>query len=107
MDRLYVNFGREILKIIPGRVSTEVDARLSFDTNATIAKARSLIALYEGADIPRERILIKISNGLLAWRGRPESPQPERRYFDLLLSIATEHLIPAYSENATTPRNRD
>ena len=49
MDRLAVNFGREILKIVPGRVSTEVDARLSFDTAGTIAKARELIGLYEKA----------------------------------------------------------
>src|SRR6185436_6754993 len=61
MDRLAVNFGKEILKIVPGRVSTEVDARLSFDTAATIAKARELMALYESAGIARERILIKVS----------------------------------------------
>jgi transaldolase len=66
MDRLAVNFGKEILKIVPGRVSTEVDARLSFDTGATIAKARELIALYEGAGLARERILIKVST---TWEG--------------------------------------
>jgi len=66
MDRLAVNFGKEILKIVPGRVSTEVDARLSFDRDATIAKARELIALYEGAGISRERILIKVST---TWEG--------------------------------------
>ena len=53
MDRLFVNFGREILKIVPGRVSTEVDAGLSFDTEATIAKARKLIGMYEKAGIER------------------------------------------------------
>ena len=66
MDKLAVNFGLEILKIVPGRVSTEVDARLSFDTEATIAKARELIALYEANGISRERILIKIAS---TWEG--------------------------------------
>ncbi|HEX7648266.1 MAG TPA: transaldolase [Noviherbaspirillum sp.] len=65
-DRLLVAFGLEILKIIPGRVSTETDARLSFDTQATIAKGRALIALYEAAGIPRERILIKVAS---TWEG--------------------------------------
>lgn len=66
MDKLAVNFGLEILKIVPGRVSTEVDARLSFDTEATIAKARELIALYQAAGIAKERILIKIAS---TWEG--------------------------------------
>jgi transaldolase len=66
MDKLAVNFGIEILKIVPNRVSTEVDARLSFDTTATIAKARELIALYAEAGIGRERILIKVA---ATWEG--------------------------------------
>ena len=66
LDTIFVNFGIEILKIIPGRVSTEVDARLSFDTERSIAKAHSLIALYEKAGIPRERILIKLAS---TWEG--------------------------------------
>ena len=66
VDHLLVAFGLEILKIIPGRVSTETDARLSFDTTATIAKGRELIRLYEQADISRERILIKIAS---TWEG--------------------------------------
>jgi len=66
MDRLAVNFGLEILKIVPGRVSTEVDARLSFDTKATIEKARFLIRLYESSGISRDRILIKIA---ATWEG--------------------------------------
>jgi transaldolase len=65
-DRLLVAFGLEILNIIPGRVSTETDARLSFDTQATIAKGRALIALYEAAGIARERILIKVAS---TWEG--------------------------------------
>jgi len=66
IDALLVAFGTEILKIVPGRVSTEVDARLSFDTAATIAKAESLIARYAAAGVPRERVLIKIAS---TWEG--------------------------------------
>ncbi len=66
MDRLSVNFGLEILKIVPGRVSTEVDARLSFDTEKTVLKARKLISMYEAAGIDRKRILIKIAS---TWEG--------------------------------------
>ncbi|MBX3188826.1 MAG: transaldolase [Labilithrix sp.] len=66
IDRLAVAFGLEILKIVPGRVSTEVDARLSYDTQGTIEKARSLIAMYEAAGTKRERILIKIAS---TWEG--------------------------------------
>ncbi len=66
MDSLVVAFGLEILKIVPGRVSTEVDARFSFDTVANIAKARQLIGMYEKAGIGRERILIKIAS---TWEG--------------------------------------
>lgn len=65
-DRLAVSFGKRILEIVPGRVSTEVDARLSYDTEATIAKGRELIAQYEAAGISRERILIKIA---ATWEG--------------------------------------
>lgn len=66
LDRLAVLFGLEILKIVPGRVSTEVDARLSFDTDATIGKARQLISLYAEAGIDRSRVLIKIA---ATWEG--------------------------------------
>jgi transaldolase len=66
IDRLFVDFGQEILKIIPGRVSTEVDARLSFDAEATMARARGIIKLYEAAGVKRERILIKIAS---TWEG--------------------------------------
>ncbi len=66
IDRVLVNFGKEILGIVPGRVSTEVDARLSFDTEGTLTKAREIIRLYEGDGIPRERILIKIAS---TWEG--------------------------------------
>src|SRR5579871_4586327 len=66
IDRLFVMFGCEILNVIPGRVSTEVAARLSFDTEATIAKARKLVSLYEQAGVSRDRILIKIAS---TWEG--------------------------------------
>lgn len=65
-DKLAVNIGLEILKLVPGRVSTEVDARLSYDTDATVLKARKLIALYEAAGINKNRILIKIA---ATWQG--------------------------------------
>lgn len=74
-DRLLVEFGSEILKIIPGRVSTEVDARLSFDKEATVAKAKHLIALYESVGIKRERILIKIAS---TWEGIQAARELER-----------------------------
>ncbi|QOR18056.1 transaldolase [Haemophilus parainfluenzae] len=65
-DKLAVNIGLEILKIVPGRISTEVDARLSYDTQATVKKARKLIALYNAAGISNDRILIKIAS---TWQG--------------------------------------
>lgn len=65
-DRLAVSFGKKILEIVPKRVSTEVDARLSFDTNASVAKGREIIAQYESAGISRDRILIKIA---ATWEG--------------------------------------
>ena len=66
MDKVAVNFGLKILDIVPGRVSTEVDARLSFDTEATVMKGRELIALYEAAGVSRERVLIKVAS---TWEG--------------------------------------
>ena len=66
IDHLFVLFGSEILKVVPGRVSTEVAARLSFDTAGTIAKARKLISLYEKKSVARQRILIKIAS---TWEG--------------------------------------
>ncbi|MFZ3288319.1 MAG: transaldolase [Telluria sp.] len=66
IDRVLIAFGVEILELIPGRVSTEIDAALSFDTEATVAKGRELIALYERAGVARERVLIKIAS---TWEG--------------------------------------
>lgn len=75
IDRILILFGLEILKIVPGRVSTEVDARLSFDTEATVAKARHLISLYEAEGIDRKRILIKIAS---TWEGIRAAEQLEK-----------------------------
>ncbi len=75
MDKLFVAFGREILKIVPGRVSTEVDAGLSFDTERTLAKAHRLIALYEEAGVDRNRVLIKIAS---TWEGIRAAEKLER-----------------------------
>ena len=66
IDQVLVRFGLEILKVVPGRVSTEVDARLSFDTAASVARAHRIIALYEAAGIGRERVLIKVAS---TWEG--------------------------------------
>ena len=75
MDHLLVRFGCEILKTIPGRVSTEVDARLSFDTAATVARARRIMSLYEAQGIARERVLIKIAS---TWEGIQAAAELER-----------------------------
>lgn len=75
MDKLFVNFGAEILKIIPGRVSTEVDARLSFDISGSIHKATTLIDLYESIGIDRNRVLIKLAS---TWEGMQAAEQLER-----------------------------
>lgn len=75
LDHLLVEFGSEILKIVPGRVSTEVDARLSFDVAGSIAKARHLISLYEKRGISRERILIKLAS---TWEGIKAAEQLEK-----------------------------
>jgi len=75
MDKLFVNFGCEILKLIPGRVSTEVDASFSFDTEGSIDKARTLIKLYEAAGVDRNRVLIKLGT---TWEGIRAAEQLEK-----------------------------
>ena len=75
MEQLFVSFGREILGHIPGRVSTEVDARLSFDTARSIDKAKRLIGLYEAAGVPRSRVLIKLAS---TWEGARAGERLER-----------------------------
>jgi len=76
IDRLLVRFGCEILALIPGRVSTEVDARLSFDTGATVARAERLIALYQAQGIQSARVLVKVA---ATWEGIQAAAQLERR----------------------------
>jgi transaldolase len=75
MDKLFITFGWEILKVVPGRVSTEVDAGLSFDTEGTLAKARRLIDLYRKAGVGRDRVLIKIAS---TWEGIRAAEELER-----------------------------
>ena len=75
IDRVLVKFGLEILKVVPGRVSTEVDARLSFDRAATVARARRIMGLYEAAGVGRERVLIKIAS---TWEGIQAAAELER-----------------------------
>jgi transaldolase len=75
LDRLFVVFGCEILKLIPGRVSTEVDARLSFDEEGSVRKARQLISLYESREVRRERVLIKLAS---TWEGIRAAARLER-----------------------------
>jgi transaldolase len=83
-DRLAVDIGAEILSIIPGRVSSEVDARLSFDTEATIERAKRLIGLYEDKEIPRDRILIKIAS---TWEGIRAAEQLEKQSINCNLTL--------------------
>jgi len=83
-DHLAVAVGRKIVELVPGRVSTEVDARLSFDTDATIAKAERLIGLYESAGVKRDRILIKIAS---TWEGIRAAEVLERRGIQCNLTL--------------------
>jgi transaldolase len=84
MDGLAVGFGEKILEQIPGRVSTEVDARLSFDTAASIAKARQLIGLYEQVGIGKERVLIKMAS---TWEGIKAAEQLEKEGINCNLTL--------------------
>ncbi|HGO5854697.1 TPA: transaldolase [Mannheimia haemolytica] len=83
-DKLAVNIGLEILKLVPGRISTEVDARFSYDTEKTIAKARKLIKLYNDAGISNERILIKIAS---TWQGIKAAEQLEKEGINCNLTL--------------------
>lgn len=83
-DKLAVNIGLEILKIVPGRISTEVDARFSYDTEKTITKARKLIALYNEAGISNDRILIKIAS---TWQGIKAAEQLEKEGINCNLTL--------------------
>ena len=83
-DKLAVRFGEKILEVIPGRVSTEVDARLSFDTQGSVAKARQLIDLYEQAGIGKERVLIKMAS---TWEGIRAAEQLEKEGINCNLTL--------------------
>ena len=83
-DKLAVLIGKEISAVIPGRISTEVDARLSFDTAATIAKAKKLIALYEESGISKDRVLIKIAS---TWEGIKAAEQLEKEGIQCNLTL--------------------
>lgn len=100
MDRLGVEFGRRILNVIPGRVSTEVDARLSFDTDATVKKAREIIAQYNEAGISNDRILIKIAS---TWEGirAAEILEKEGIHCNLTLLFGMHQAVACADANVT------
>ncbi len=99
-DRLLINFGKEILKIIPGRVSTEVDARLSFDTKGSIERARSLIKMYESLGIDRQRILIKLAS---TWEGAQAAKELEKEgiHCNMTLMFCLAQAVAAAEVGAT------
>lgn len=84
MDRLLVRVGTEILQLIPGRVSTEIDARLSFDTNATVTRGERLIELYQAAGVPTERVLIKVAS---TWEGIQAAGKLQQRGINTNLTL--------------------
>jgi transaldolase len=100
VDKLAVNFGCEILKIIPGRVSTELDARLSFDTEGTVKKAREIISLYEKAGVDKERILVKIAS---TWEGirAAEILEKEGIHCNMTLMFSLVQAVAAAEAKAT------
>ncbi len=100
MDKLFVNFGLEILKLVPGRVSTEVDARLSFDIEGSIKKAHALIQLYKDAGIPKERVLIKLAS---TWEGIQAAKVLEKEgiHCNMTLLFSLPQAIACAEANAT------
>jgi len=100
MDKVFVNFGLEILKIVPGRVSTEVDARLSFDVEGSIAKGRHLISLYEEAGIDRKRVLIKLAS---TWEGILAATELEKEgiHCNMTLLFSLAQAVACAEANAT------
>jgi transaldolase len=100
LDKIAVNFGDEILKIIPGRVSTEVDARLSFDTEATIKRAEKIIAMYQEVGVPQERVLIKIAS---TWEGIKAAEQLEKKgiHCNCTLMFSIAQAVASAEANAT------
>lgn len=100
LDKIFVNFGIQILKIIPGRVSTEVDARLSFDVEGSVEKARRLIAMYEKEGVSRERILIKLAS---TWEGirAAEILEKEKIHCNMTLMFSLAQAIGCAEAKAT------
>ncbi|MEM8628701.1 MAG: transaldolase [Chlamydiota bacterium] len=100
LDRVFVYFGHEITKIVPGRVSTEVDARLSFDAEASVAKARALIDLYEERGVSRERILIKLAS---TWEGAKAATVLEKEgiHCNMTLLFSLEQAVICAEAKAT------
>ncbi len=100
LDRLLTNFGKEILKIVPGRVSTEVDARLSFDVEGSIKRAHQIIKLYENDGISRERILIKLAS---TWEGVLAATELEKQgiHCNMTLMFSLPQAIGAANAHAT------
>lgn len=100
MDKLFVNFGTEILKSIPGRVSTEVDARLSFDVEGSIKKAQDLITLYESMNVPKEKVLIKLAS---TWEGTQAALELEKMgiHCNMTLLFSLPQAIACADVNAT------
>ncbi len=99
-DKVFVNFGLEILKIVPGRVSTEVDARLSYDVKGSIDRAHHIISLYEAAGIDRKRILIKLAS---TWEGAKAAEQLEKEgiHCNMTLMFSLPQAIACAEVNAT------
>ena len=100
LTKVFVNFGIEILKTVPGRVSTEVDARLSYDVEGSLKKAREYIKLYEDAGIPKERILIKLAS---TWEGIQAAKELEKEgiHCNMTLMFSMAQAIPCAEVNAT------
>jgi transaldolase len=100
LDRVFVNFGKEILKHVPGRVSTEVDARLSFDVKGSIAKAKHIISLYETDGVDRKRVLIKLAS---TWEGIMAATELEKEgiHCNMTLLFSLVQAIACAEANAT------
>lgn len=100
LDKVAVNFGVEILKIVPGRVSTEIDARLSYDTDATIKKGKEILALYKDAGIDKDRVLLKIAS---TWEGleAARALEAEGIHVNMTLMFSITQAMVAAEANAT------
>ena len=97
IDRLAVNLGKELLQLVPGRVSTEVDIRLSYDTDASVARARNIIKMYEDAGIARDRVLIKLAG---TWEGIKAAEILEKEGIQCNITLVFSFLQAAASAQA-------